>query len=170
MGGGTAPWNNPDTKAAWDQHAADTYYYYWEQYSYWASQGWTTEGSSCNGNTGEEVAAGGADEGTGADSQEKGGEVSALHDDVEVLNDLLAQTCSVEAGGSQINRLFVSAADPREEDVSSSHPPADGGHGGKRPAASSQGDGAKHAGVCASTFLMLPLTLQRSAVSQCNVL
>lgn len=46
----SAPWDNPDTKALWDEHAADTYYYYWEQYSYWAAKGWTTDQSAGTGN------------------------------------------------------------------------------------------------------------------------
>ncbi|KAJ8012008.1 hypothetical protein DPEC_G00064230 [Dallia pectoralis] len=36
------PWDCPDTREAWEQHARDTYIYYWEQFSYWSAQGWTT--------------------------------------------------------------------------------------------------------------------------------
>ncbi|XP_030629385.1 trimethylguanosine synthase [Chanos chanos] len=39
------PWDSPDSKEAWDQHASDTYQYYWEQFQYWASQGWTVDDS-----------------------------------------------------------------------------------------------------------------------------
>ncbi|NXC96170.1 TGS1 synthase, partial [Certhia familiaris] len=39
------PWNSPDTKEEWDQHYSELYWYYWEQFQYWTSQGWTTESS-----------------------------------------------------------------------------------------------------------------------------
>ncbi|XP_074737523.1 trimethylguanosine synthase isoform X3 [Strix uralensis] len=39
------PWNNPDTRKEWEQHYSELYWYYWEQFQYWTSQGWTTESS-----------------------------------------------------------------------------------------------------------------------------
>ncbi|NXG70245.1 TGS1 synthase, partial [Baryphthengus martii] len=39
------PWNSPDTKEKWEQHYSEVYWYYWEQFQYWTSQGWTTESS-----------------------------------------------------------------------------------------------------------------------------
>nr|XP_009481598.1 PREDICTED: LOW QUALITY PROTEIN: trimethylguanosine synthase [Pelecanus crispus] len=39
------PWNNPDTREEWEQHYSELYWYYWEQFQYWTSQGWTTESS-----------------------------------------------------------------------------------------------------------------------------
>uniref|UniRef100_A0A8B9THL3 Trimethylguanosine synthase n=1 Tax=Anas platyrhynchos TaxID=8839 RepID=A0A8B9THL3_ANAPL len=39
------PWNSPDTKEEWEQHYSELYWYYWEQFQYWTSQGWTTESS-----------------------------------------------------------------------------------------------------------------------------
>ncbi|NWX84640.1 TGS1 synthase, partial [Nothoprocta pentlandii] len=41
------PWNSPDTQQEWEQHYRELYWYYWEQFQYWTSQGWTTD-SSCN--------------------------------------------------------------------------------------------------------------------------
>ncbi|MCJ8744761.1 hypothetical protein PDJAM_G00122290 [Pangasius djambal] len=38
-----APWACPEWREKWEEHANQTYGYYWEQFSYWASQGWTTE-------------------------------------------------------------------------------------------------------------------------------
>lgn len=38
-----APWECSEWKERWEEHANQTYGYYWEQFSYWASQGWTTE-------------------------------------------------------------------------------------------------------------------------------
>ncbi|KAK3534226.1 hypothetical protein QTP86_007028 [Hemibagrus guttatus] len=38
-----APWACPEWKERWEEHANETYEYYWEQFSYWASQGWTTD-------------------------------------------------------------------------------------------------------------------------------
>ncbi|XP_074843272.1 trimethylguanosine synthase isoform X2 [Carettochelys insculpta] len=42
------PWNSPDTKEKWEQHYSELYWYYWELFQYWASQGWTVD-SPCNG-------------------------------------------------------------------------------------------------------------------------
>ncbi|NXV67454.1 TGS1 synthase, partial [Molothrus ater] len=39
------PWSSPDTKEEWEQHYSELYWYYWEQFQYWTSQGWTTESS-----------------------------------------------------------------------------------------------------------------------------
>ncbi|XP_035746613.1 trimethylguanosine synthase [Egretta garzetta] len=52
------PWNSPDTREEWEQHYSELYWYYWEQFQYWTSQGWTTESShggnvEANGNTQE---------------------------------------------------------------------------------------------------------------------
>ncbi|CAM5090075.1 unnamed protein product [Eretmochelys imbricata] len=37
------PWNSPDTQEKWKQHYNEIYWYYWEQFQYWASQGWTVD-------------------------------------------------------------------------------------------------------------------------------
>lgn len=37
-----APWACPEWREKWEEHANQTYGYYWEQFNYWASQGWTT--------------------------------------------------------------------------------------------------------------------------------
>ncbi|XP_067409866.1 trimethylguanosine synthase isoform X2 [Emydura macquarii macquarii] len=37
------PWNSPDTKEKWEQHYNELYWHYWEQFQYWASQGWTVD-------------------------------------------------------------------------------------------------------------------------------
>ncbi|XP_044280020.1 trimethylguanosine synthase isoform X4 [Varanus komodoensis] len=37
------PWNNPEVKEEWEQHYSELYWYYWEQFHYWASQGWTVD-------------------------------------------------------------------------------------------------------------------------------
>ncbi|KAG5841598.1 hypothetical protein ANANG_G00168310 [Anguilla anguilla] len=36
-----ALWDSPDRKSEWELHYSQTYYRYWEEYQYWASQGWT---------------------------------------------------------------------------------------------------------------------------------
>nr|XP_012427432.4 trimethylguanosine synthase isoform X1 [Taeniopygia guttata] len=40
------PWRSPDTKEEWEQHYSELYWYYWELFQYWTSQGWTTESSN----------------------------------------------------------------------------------------------------------------------------
>ena len=161
----TAPWDNPETKAMWDEHAADSYTSYWEQYSYWAGQGWTTDQSICNGNTGGEAMAGVLDTGlkihsvewkdrqTGDESQRRE-EVKALQDDVEVLKDLLGQKCTLDTNessvtDSEIHRDCMNVADIREQSedqLCGSDDPSDGGNQRKRPAASSQQNTAKQTG------------------------
>lgn len=37
------PWDCPNTREEWELHASQTYHYYWEQFCYWSSQGWTME-------------------------------------------------------------------------------------------------------------------------------
>ncbi|NXD68737.1 TGS1 synthase, partial [Eolophus roseicapillus] len=37
------PWNSPDTREEWERHYSELYWYYWQQFQYWTSQGWTTE-------------------------------------------------------------------------------------------------------------------------------
>uniref|UniRef100_A0AAX7UJA0 Trimethylguanosine synthase n=1 Tax=Astatotilapia calliptera TaxID=8154 RepID=A0AAX7UJA0_ASTCA len=88
---GRTPWDNPDTKALWDKHATETYYSYWEQYSYWAGQGWTFEQSACNGNAGGEEETGITDRGLQSQSEKQSDgptEAESKHeeDDAEVLH------------------------------------------------------------------------------------
>ncbi|MGH0135973.1 UNVERIFIED_CONTAM: hypothetical protein FKN15_025240 [Acipenser sinensis] len=40
-----APWDDPDCKAEWEQHANEICCHYWEQFQYWATQGWTVDDS-----------------------------------------------------------------------------------------------------------------------------
>ncbi|NXT72644.1 TGS1 synthase, partial [Chaetops frenatus] len=54
------PWNSLDTKEEWEQHYSELYWYYWEQFQYWTSQGWTIESSH-----GEKVEVNGVTQETG---------------------------------------------------------------------------------------------------------
>ena len=56
----TPPWDDCDTRAAWDQHAAEAYYSYWEQYTYWAAQGWTASSGPRHGEEGQDEGTTGA--------------------------------------------------------------------------------------------------------------
>ncbi|KAK5859393.1 hypothetical protein PBY51_020951 [Eleginops maclovinus] len=146
---GTAPWEDPHTKAAWDTHAAETYYSYWEQYSYWAAQGWTTEQSACEGDTGGDAAAGlvgGTETEERRDGQtENRQRDEALRDDAEGLKDLFAQSCTIAAGvrsasDSETDTQCVSVCDLRqqsEREPCISDRPSDGGSDHRRHAASS---------------------------------
>uniref|UniRef100_A0A3B4X6J0 Trimethylguanosine synthase n=1 Tax=Seriola lalandi dorsalis TaxID=1841481 RepID=A0A3B4X6J0_SERLL len=138
----SAPWDNSETKALWDQHAADTYYYYWEQYSYWAAQGWTTDQSECTGNTGGAAAAEAMDRGAGTHSDGwKDGRTG--EEEVKVLPDLFGRKCTLESGG-----VCVTDSETHRERVEAElcDDPSDGGDDRKRPAASSQQDTATHTG------------------------
>nr|XP_060631317.1 trimethylguanosine synthase [Anolis sagrei ordinatus] len=39
----SVPWDNPEMKEKWQQHYNELYWYYWEQFQYWANQGWTVD-------------------------------------------------------------------------------------------------------------------------------
>lgn len=149
----TAPWDDPDTKALWDEHSTETNYSYWEQYSYWAAQGWSVDQSVCNGNTAEEAVAVGV-MGRGVETQseewlhgqtraesQQSEEVQTLHDGVEVVNDQFGQKCTLETGGST-----VTDSETDKQCVTVADDPSDGGTDRKRPAASSQPNTAEHAG------------------------
>ncbi|XP_035770396.1 trimethylguanosine synthase [Neolamprologus brichardi] len=133
---GRPPWDNPDTKALWDKHATETYYSYWEQYSYWAGQGWTFEQSACNGNAGGEEETGITDRGLQSQSERDGptgAESEHEEDDAEVLHVLFGQSFTMEAGG-QCGSVMV----PSEGASCSSDDASDDGNNRKRPADSVQ--------------------------------
>lgn len=131
---------------------AETYYFYWGQYTYWAAQGWTTDLSVSNMNTTGEVAA--------AVMKDKGIEThpdewrnrsqpkeAALCDDVEVLNHHFIENCTLETDGSR-------------ETCGTDHP-HNGGNSGKRPATSSQDSIVQHPGsVCAGVAALVQATLR----------
>ncbi|XP_051944783.1 trimethylguanosine synthase isoform X2 [Hippocampus zosterae] len=135
----TAPWDDPNKMAAWDRHAADTYYHYWEQYSYWAAQGWTVDLSHEGDATLEETADEGTNGGKGKRSGERLDQNSA---DVEVLNDLIEKNCTLEASG---NITDDSGTTRRRSDTDCLSEPSDGGNRGKKANVSSQQDGTQHA-------------------------
>ncbi|KAM6919150.1 trimethylguanosine synthase [Xenentodon cancila] len=112
-----SPWGDPDTRAVWDQHVAETYYSYWEQYLYWAAQGWTTDLSGCTGRTVGEDAAGVTDVGKMASE--------ATNED---LSHVFNQSCTLE----------VALRCPTERGQSGgqlggSEDPSDGGNDDTRP-------------------------------------
>ncbi|XP_041660026.1 trimethylguanosine synthase isoform X2 [Cheilinus undulatus] len=151
-GTAAAPWDDPDTQAAWDSHAAETYYYYWEQYSFWAAQGWTTDLTSCTGNTDEEESAGGTSCSTETCTKEWTDGLSAAEGlqrqegtgakDIDKLNDLLEQNCTLKADGTDsTGKQHVSVADRNV--IGGSGEPSDGGNDRKRPASTSQKSAAE---------------------------
>ncbi|KAL6104747.1 tgs1 [Pungitius sinensis] len=141
----TAEWDEPDPKAAWDKHAAETYYSYWEQYSYWSALGWTSDQSVCKENPDGEAAAavGGVcrDKDKNCAIQRYGRTVAesrpADQGGAEDLNHLLGLKCTLEAGGG-------SAGD--SQTLCGSDPPSDGGNDRKRAAAPSQQSPAQSTG------------------------
>lgn len=147
---GRTPWDNPDTKALWDKHATETYYSYWEQYSYWAGQGWTFEQSACNGNAGGEEETGITDRGLQSQSEKQSDgptEAESKHeeDDAEVLHVLFGQSFTVETGGQCVAGSVV----VQSEGVScSSDDASDDGNNRKRPADSVQHHSATTGNNC----------------------
>lgn len=141
----TALWEDPNTKAVWDKHVAETYYYYQEQYTYWAAHGWTTDQSVSKENTDEEAAASELliEEDIGACPNEcrDGGESQqreefrTVHDDT--LSDHFGNSCTIEADGSAANARENCYADE----------PHDGGNNRKRPTTSSQQSTVEHTGT-----------------------
>ncbi|KAM9322314.1 trimethylguanosine synthase [Pholidichthys leucotaenia] len=145
----SATWDDPHTKALWDKHAAETYYYYCEQYSYWAQQGWTYDQSVCDGDTGEEEAMDGVDGGSETHSEERGeGQTRAerrqTENIIEGLSDVFGQSCVLEEAGdclrgSERASCCVSGTEmSTQSQAALCDNPNDGGDDPQRPSGSSQ--------------------------------
>ncbi|XP_030581232.1 trimethylguanosine synthase [Archocentrus centrarchus] len=135
-----APWDNPDTKALWDKHATETYCSYWEQYSYWAGQGWTFEQLVCNGDAGSEEATGVMDTGEKSHTEEQRERPTKAENrhkevDAEVLNDLFGQSFTIEVDGTCVPGSVIVQS---EGMFCSSDEASDDGNSRKRPAGSIQ--------------------------------
>lgn len=124
------PWNV--LKLDWDKHVAETYYSYWEQYTYWVGQGWTIDESVSAVDNNEDAASVVTNRSSinnpekwrdGVECQLEE-EVNALCEDVEGLNHLFGENCTLEIS--------------ENKEVSDSNPPCDGGNNSERPATSSQ--------------------------------
>ncbi|XP_028987297.1 trimethylguanosine synthase isoform X2 [Betta splendens] len=143
----TAPWDDPHMKADWDKHAADTYYSYWQQYSYWASQGWTTD--QCASPSGGEGAAEDRDTAThtqnvedgqsGAEDLLRAGDLDAGHLDAGVLCNEFELSCTLEAHEDSQKQTQA------QGELCGSDDPSDGGNMRKRPASTSQQNTAQQA-------------------------
>ncbi|XP_077580716.1 trimethylguanosine synthase [Stigmatopora nigra] len=131
-----APWDDPNTKAAWDQHTTDMYYYFWEQYSYWAAQGWTIDSSY------DEYTEGKAEPIDGGVEKQSGEWLDPKTDDVEVLNGLLEASCTVQSHGN-ISDDITEFGEKQLEYVCSSCP-SDGGQHDKQSDVSSKEDRTQH--------------------------
>lgn len=114
----SAPWD--DSRLEWDKHVAETYYSYWEQYTYWVGQGWTVDSSGSTENNNEEEAE---------------HEVTAPHHDVEALDQLFGENCTLE----QSEKRKVSDSNP-----------CDTGNNCEKPSSSSQHNTPQQSGkgVC----------------------
>lgn len=133
-----APWDHPDTKVMWEKHATDTYYTYWDCYSYWATQGWTADHPGSKGNSGgketelmETLVQKQSEGETEAESQE-------TENKVDILSELLGQSCSLD---SQPDKQHLSVSDSREpskEQLCGSEEPSDGGNDHQTPPGTSQ--------------------------------
>lgn len=133
-----APWDNPDTKALWDKHATETYCSYWEQYSYWAGQGWTFEQFACNEDPGSEEAVGVVDRGVKSHSEEQTptkADDQPKEGDAEVLNNLFGQSLPIEVDGTCVPASVMVQS---EGVFCSSDEASDDGNSHKRPAGSTQ--------------------------------
>ncbi|NXI23617.1 TGS1 synthase, partial [Sterrhoptilus dennistouni] len=99
------PWNSPDTKEEWDQHYSELYWYYWEQFQYWTSQGWTTESSH-----GDKVEINGVTQETGFSEQM--GLVSPGPEHSEVLS------LELSPSNTRSEETLPSSAEPHSEIIS----------------------------------------------------
>lgn len=138
----TALLADPDTRVLWEQHLAETYYSYWEQYTYWAAQGWTVDP---------------VEESSGVHPEQcsDGGPVQSnvLSSDLEALDRLLGQSCSLEdAQGSVVQVASGCQEVLVTRDCCSADEPQDGGSECKRPAGSSQRSAAAHTGRTSSVW------------------
>ncbi|NXK59451.1 TGS1 synthase, partial [Sylvietta virens] len=143
------PWNNPDTKEEWEQHYSELYWYYWEQFQYWTSQGWTTESSH-----GDKVEITGVTQETGFSGEmglvSPGPEHSevlslelspsntrseeTLPSSAEPLSEIISGICNLNLNLEEVEQssaaLTVAHKDPEEQsssDSGSQKEPCDGG-------------------------------------------
>lgn len=96
------PWNSPDIREEWEQHYSELYWYYWEQFQYWTSQGWTTESSH-----GDNVEANGVTQETGLSG--KMDLVSPGAEQSEVLN------LELSSSNTRSEETLPSSAEPHSE-------------------------------------------------------
>ncbi|NWV40422.1 TGS1 synthase, partial [Grantiella picta] len=99
------PWNSPDTKEEWEQHYSELYWYYWEQFQYWTSQGWTTESSH-----GDKVEVNGVTEEAGLLGEMD--LVSPGHEHSEVL------TLELSSSNTRSEDTLPSSSEPHSEIIS----------------------------------------------------
>ncbi|RVE61030.1 hypothetical protein OJAV_G00166740 [Oryzias javanicus] len=124
-GTGCAPWDDPEMKSAWDDHAAEIYRSYWERFSYWASQGWTVEATAGDGS------AGGGGAAAEAETQQE-----------EQLSALLEGSCTLAADQETIGRSEGGSC-RLEAELGGSKRPCDGGGDERRPASPPQQQAAE---------------------------
>ncbi|NXT15169.1 TGS1 synthase, partial [Prunella fulvescens] len=99
------PWSSPDTKEEWEQHYSELYWYYWEQFQYWTSQGWTTESSH-----GDKVEMNGITQETGFLGET--GLVSPAPEHSEVLS------LELSPSSTRSEETLTSSAEPHSEIIS----------------------------------------------------
>ena len=149
--GALPPWDCPDSQPAWEQHAQETYLLYWEQFTYWASQGWSAQSDSTDpgleGESRDPGGVGGGCEVEAEDGRTHAESSRAAGDDAEVLSgqmgpvgavevtDLIGQMSLQSEGGSRIG-VGEQTAD-EDWPVCGGGGPSDGGDR-KRAASSSK--------------------------------
>lgn len=143
------PWNNADTREEWEQHYSELYWYYWEQFQYWTSQGWTTESSH-----GDNVEANGVTQETGLsgnmDLVSPGAErnevlslelspsntrsVETLPSSVEPLSEIISGICSLNLNSEEVEQSSAALTvahqglqERNSSDRESQKEPCDGG-------------------------------------------
>ncbi|XP_027528405.1 trimethylguanosine synthase isoform X1 [Neopelma chrysocephalum] len=99
------PWNSLDTKGEWEQHYNELYWYYWEQFQYWTSQGWTVESSH-----GDKVEVNGVTQETGPL-----GEVNLVSPGPECSEVL---SLELSPSNTRSDETLPSSADPHSEIIS----------------------------------------------------
>lgn len=161
------PWDNTQTKAEWDQHAADTYYTYWGQYCYWSAQGWTTDQSVRTGNMDGEAAAGEQDMGsvdlkdgqTEGDSPTQSEDVDSVHKEVENLENQFEVKCTVNTDQCCLTQCVGTSAVTEQLNghIGCSGRPHGDENDRKRPGGSTEQKTVKHTGT--STRLLYTFTL-----------
>uniref|UniRef100_A0A3P9K4N5 Trimethylguanosine synthase n=1 Tax=Oryzias latipes TaxID=8090 RepID=A0A3P9K4N5_ORYLA len=106
-----APWDDPEMRSMWDEHASEIYCSYWERFSYWASQGWTMDGNG-----------GGGDAAAETENRQE-----------EELSTLLEGSCTF-AADQKASRESEGGGQQLEAELGGSERPSDGGGDEQRPA------------------------------------
>lgn len=93
------------SEADWDEHCQQTYQYYWEQFHYWAAQGWTVDESQSTSTASEEY------QGSRVENQSEEGSKANATSVAHLISSLSLLTEEVDSDDADRQSLVCDCAD-----------------------------------------------------------